>query len=146
VTTEDRFDLQRFVEAQRDVYAAVVEELRRGRKQRHWIWFIYPQIAGLGRSWTSQRYAIGSLAEAREYLAHPVLGSRLRECASLLLAAEPGRNADAILGGIDAVKVRSSMTLFLRAAPGEPRFQAVLDRFYGGEPDAATDALLGGRG
>src|SRR4051812_47799864 len=95
------FDLARFVDAQRDMYSAVVAELRAGRKQGHWIWFIFPQLAGLGRSAISERYAISGLDEARAYLAHPVLGSRLRECAGLLLGAPANRSADAILGGID---------------------------------------------
>src|SRR3954469_24266703 len=111
------FDLERFVQAQEGVYAGVVDELRRGRKTGHWIWFVFPQIAGLGRSETSRRYAIGSLDEARAYLAHPALGSRLRECAGLLVAADAGRTAAQILGELDALKVRSSMSLFHRADP-----------------------------
>jgi uncharacterized protein (DUF1810 family) len=134
--------LERFVEAQRDVYPGVLEELRRGDKSGHWIWFIFPQIAGLGRSATSMAFAIGSLDEARAYLDHPVLGGRLRECASILAAFE-GRSAVDIFGSLDALKVRSSMTLFHRAAPEEPTFTRVLDRFYGGLPDEATDELLG---
>ena len=136
------FDLDRFVAAQADTWDGVVAELGRGRKTGHWIWFIFPQVAGLGRSSMSQLYAIESLSEARAYLAHPVLGPRLRECASLVLAV-PGRTAVEILGGIDAVKLRSSMTLFHRAAPDEPLFGAVLDRFFGGVADPATDGLLG---
>jgi uncharacterized protein (DUF1810 family) len=135
-------DLERFVRAQEGVYPEVVDELRRGRKSGHWIWFIFPQVAGLGRSVTSQHYAIASLAEAQAYLAHPVLGARLRECASLVLAV-PGRSADEILGELDAMKVRSSMTLFHRAAPDEPLFGQVLERFFGGIADAATDDRLG---
>jgi uncharacterized protein (DUF1810 family) len=134
-------DLQRFVEAQAPVYDRVLDELRAGRKESHWMWFVFPQLAGLGRSAMAQRYAIGSLDEARAYLAHPVLGARLRECAGLLLATR-GRSAEAILGPIDALKLRSSMTLFGRAAPGEVLFGEVLERFYGGVPDAATEALL----
>ena len=134
-------DLDRFLVEQRHVYASVLEELRRGRKTGHWIWFIFPQLAGLGRSQMSRDFAIGSLGEARAYLAHSVLGSRLRECAGLLLASK-GRSADGILGEIDAVKVRSCMTLFHRAAPDEPIFSQVLDRFYGGVADPATDELL----
>jgi uncharacterized protein (DUF1810 family) len=137
----DPYELERFVDAQRDVYDGVLAELRRGRKEGHWIWFIFPQIAGLGRSFTSQRYAIGSLAEARAYLAHPVLGARLRECAQLLLAIS-GRSANEILGPPDDKKVRSSMTLFHRTAPDEALFTQVLDRYYDGLPDPATDALL----
>jgi uncharacterized protein (DUF1810 family) len=136
------FDLERFVTAQAGVYEGVVAELRAGRKVGHWIWFIFPQIAGLGRSAMSERYAIRSLDEARGYLAHPVLGPRLRECARLLLAAPAHRSAVDILGEIDAMKVRSSMTLFHRADPEDPVPQAILDRFYDALPDAATDARL----
>ncbi len=119
--SEDRFGLHRFVDAQEDgaIYARALGELRAGRKQSHWVWFVFPQIAGLGQSPMSQVYAIGSLAEARAYLAHPALGPRLREACAALLAAEPSRSAEQILGGIDAIKVRSSMTLFHRAAPEE---------------------------
>ena len=136
------FDLERFVQAQVGVYDDALDELRRGRKAGHWIWFIFPQIAGLGFSEMSRRYSIASLEEAQAYLDHPVLGARIRECASLLLAVE-GRSADEILGQLDAMKVRSSMTLFHRAAPTHPLFAAVLDRFYGGQLDSATDRLLG---
>jgi uncharacterized protein (DUF1810 family) len=135
-------DLERFVAAQRDVYPSVLEELRRGRKAGHWIWFIFPQLAGLGRSATSQAFAIRSLEEARDYLADPLLGARLRECASIVAALER-RSAVEIFGPLDAMKVRSSMTLFMRAAPDEPVFALVLDRFYDGLPDDATEALLG---
>ena len=135
------FDLGRFVSAQEGVYTGVLEELRGGRKDSHWIWFIFPQIAGLGSSWISQQYSIISLDEARAYLADPVLGARLRECAGVLLAAK-GRTADEILGSLDAMKVRSCMTLFHRAAPDEPLFQQILDRFYGGVPDVLTEARL----
>jgi uncharacterized protein (DUF1810 family) len=134
-------DLERFVREQERDYDHVLAELRRGRKTGHWIWFIFPQIAGLGRSAMSQHFAIASLDEARAYLAHPLLGARLRECARLLLAVE-GRSADEIFGALDAMKVRSSMTLFHRAAPGEADFRLVLDRFYGGVPDPATDERL----
>ncbi len=138
------FDLERFVVAQQQVYEGALRELQTGRKVGHWIWFVFPQIAGLGRSPMSHTYAIGSLEEAAAYLAHPVLGPRLRECATALLAV-PGRSAEQILGGIDAMKVRSSMTLFHRAAPEDPVFRAVLDRFYDGRPDPATDSSLGRR-
>lgn len=141
--TPASFDLERFVHAQLGVYDGVVGELRAGRKTGHWIWYVFPQVAGLGRSPVSQQYAIGSLAEARAYLAHPVLGTRLRECARLLLAAPAARSAASILGELDAMKVRSSMTLFHRAAPDEPLFAEVLARYYGGVPDPATDARLG---
>jgi uncharacterized protein (DUF1810 family) len=134
-------DLDRFINAQDAVYERVCEELRSGRKRSHWMWFVFPQVEGLGSSEMSQRYAIHSLDEARAYLAHPVLGARLRECAGLLLAAGAG-TAEAIVGHIDARKLRSSMTLFHRAAPDDALFRQVLERFYGGLPDAATDAFL----
>lgn len=134
-------DLDRFVVAQERVYAGALDELRRGRKMGHWIWFIFPQVAGLGYSDMSRRYAIASLDEARAYLAHPLLGARLRECASALLATTQG-TAEDILGATDALKVRSSMTLFHRVASDEPLFAQVLDRFYDGVPDAATHARL----
>jgi uncharacterized protein (DUF1810 family) len=136
-------DLDRFLAAQQGAYAGALEELRQGRKTGHWIWFVFPQLAGLGRSELSRYYAITSLDEARAYLVHPVLGTRLRECAAAVLATE-GRTAVEIFGSIDAVKVRSCMTLFGRAAPSEPLFAAVLDRLYGGRPDETTDALLDG--
>jgi uncharacterized protein (DUF1810 family) len=138
------FDLERFVEAQDrgGTYEAALRELRGGRKRSHWMWFVFPQIAGLGRSPTAQHFAIESLAEARAYLEHPVLGPRLREAAAALLEVS-GRSASDILGGIDALKLRSSMTLFLRAAPSEPVFGEVLDRYFAGAADPATDRLLG---
>ena len=134
-------DLDRFVNAQQGIYDGVLDELRHGRKTGHWMWFVFPQIAGLGRSAMSEQYAIESLEEARAYLAHPLLGPRLRECAEAVLSVQ-GRTAEEILGSIDAVKLRSSMTLFHRAAPDEPVYQEVLDRYHGGRPDGATDALL----
>jgi len=134
-------DLDRFVNAQQGIYDGVLDELRHGRKTGHWMWFVFPQIAGLGRSAMSEQYAIESLEEARAYLAHPLLGPRLRECAETVLSVQ-GRTAEEILGSIDAVKLRSSMTLFHRAAPDEPVYQEVLDRYHGGRPDGATDALL----
>jgi uncharacterized protein (DUF1810 family) len=136
------YDLDRFLLEQQDVYDGVLGELRRGRKTGHWIWFIFPQVAGLGYSPMSQRFAIASLDEARAYLAHPVLGARLRDCAGVLLATR-GRTAQEILGSTDAMKLRSCMTLFQRAAPDEPVFAQVLDRYYGGVADDATDARLG---
>ena len=135
-------DLDRFVSAQEGVYAGAIDELRRGRKVGHWIWFIFPQVAGLGYSAMSQRYAISSLDEARAYLAHPVLGPRLRECAEAVLATT-GRTALEIFGSIDAMKLRSSMTLFHRAAPDEPVFAQMLQRFFDNRADDATDARLG---
>lgn len=135
------FDLQRFVDAQRPAYENAVRELRAGRKTGHWIWYVFPQIAGLGRSETSAFYAIASLDEARAYLDHPVLGPRLRECARVLLEAPPA-SLEAIVGSLDAMKVRSSMTLFHRAAPDEVLFRDVLERHCGGVVDAATDRVL----
>lgn len=139
----DPFDLERFVSAQQGGYEGIVRELRAACKTGHWMWFVFPQVAGLGMTSMSQRYAIRSLEEARAYLAHPVLGPRLRECASAVLAAPAGATAESIFGGIDAMKLRSSMTLFLRAVPGERLWQDVLDRFYGGLADHRTDELLG---
>ena len=136
------YDLDRFLVAQEHVYDGVLEELRRGRKTGHWIWFIFPQVAGLGPSAMSQHFAINSLNEARAYLAHPVLGTRLRECAGVVLATK-GSTAEEIFGSTDAMKLRSCMTLFHRAAPDEPVFVQVLDRYYGGVADEATDARLG---
>jgi uncharacterized protein (DUF1810 family) len=133
--------LQRFLDAQDGVYERALGELRAGRKTSHWMWFVFPQIHGLGFSAMSQRYAIISLAEARAYLADPVLGSRLRECAAAMIEAND-RSAEQILGGIDAQKLRSSMTLFHRAAPDEPLFRAVLDTYYAGQLDPATEDLL----
>jgi uncharacterized protein (DUF1810 family) len=136
------YDLDRFLVAQEPVYDGVLDELRRGRKTGHWIWFIFPQIAGLGYSAMSQHFAIASLDEARAYLAQPVLGARLRECAGVVLATR-ARTAVEILGSTDAMKLRSCMTLFHRAAPDEPVFAQVLDRYYGGVTDEATEARLG---
>jgi uncharacterized protein (DUF1810 family) len=136
------YDLERFLVAQAGVYDGVLEELRRGRKSGHWIWFIFPQIAGLGYSPMSQHFAIASLDEARAYLAEPVLGARLRECAGVVLAIR-GRTAGEIFGSTDALKLRSCMTLFHRAGPDEAVFAQVLERYYGGIADEATDARLG---
>lgn len=133
--------LDRFLAAQGNVYEGVLLELRGGRKTGHWMWFIFPQVAGLGSSPTSRFYAIPSLDQARAYLAHPVLGGRLRECAGLVLAID-GRTAEQVFGGIDAMKLRSSMTLFQRAAPDEVMFARVLERYFGGVPDPATDRLI----
>jgi uncharacterized protein (DUF1810 family) len=129
--------LERFVAAQDPVWGRVRAELAAGAKRSHWMWFVFPQIAGLGFSAMSQRYAIADLDEARAYLAHPVLGARLREATDLMLGHAP-TPAEAILGGIDAVKFRSSMTLFRSAAPEEPRFGRALELFYGGSPDPRT--------
>ena len=134
---DDSHDLQRFVDAQAPVFEAVVAELSAGRKRSHWMWFVFPQIAGLGFSPTAQRYALKSLAEAKAYLAHPLLGDRLRRCTDLLLALE-GKGITAILGSPDDMKFRSCMTLFGRAAPDEPRFRLALERYFEGVPDPAT--------
>ena len=138
----DPYDLARFVAAQDagGTYDRAVAELRRGRKQSHWMWFVFPQISGLGQSPTSRRFAISSLEEARAYLAHPVLGLRLAECARILQQA-PEHDAARVFGGLDAQILRSSMTLFARAAPAEASFGAVLDTYFGGEPDPATDRI-----
>ncbi|MCK1743273.1 DUF1810 domain-containing protein [Bradyrhizobium sp. 139] len=136
----DPFDLERFVRAQDPVYRDVQGELTRGRKQSHWMWFVFPQVSGLGFSAMSQRYAIGSRAEAGAYLAHPVLGPRLTECTTLMLAVK-GRTINAILGAPDDAKFRSSMTLF-GAVAGEPVFEQALARFFAGEPDQATLDIL----
>ena len=133
--------LERFHWAQADVIDQVRRELQAGHKTSHWMWFIFPQAAGLGRSATARQYAISSMAETRAYLADPVLGPRLRECCEVLLTLV-GRGAEEILGGIDAIKLRSSMTLFLRADPEEAVFRQVVEAFLGGQPDERTDALL----
>lgn len=136
--------MARFVAAQDagGTYARAVGELRAGRKTTHWIWFVFPQLAGLGQSPMSRRYAIASLDEARAYLGHPVLGPRLVECASVVAGlAGAGLGAEAVLGELDATKLRSSMTLFHRADPGEAIFARVLDGWFGGV-DPATDRLL----
>ena len=138
----DPFDLERFVDAQAPVYASVVAELRRGRKQSHWMWFIFPQFAGLGFSAMAQRFAIRSREEAVAYLGHGVLGPRLRECTALVNAVE-GRTIHDILGSPDDLKFHSSMTLFA-AVSSEPQFAASITKFYGGTPDQKTLALLGG--
>lgn len=140
---DDPYDLERFVTAQNagSTYERAVEELRRGRKTSHWMWFVFPQVAGLGYSHMSRKYAISSPEEARAYLRHPVLGPRLRECAAIV-AGSAAKTAREIFGDIDTMKLRSSMTLFLRADPAEPVFQRVLDRYFDGRPDAATDRLL----
>jgi uncharacterized protein (DUF1810 family) len=137
------FDLARFVAAQDGggTYERALAELRAGRKTSHWMWFVFPQIEGLGRSATAREYAISSLEEARAYLEHPVLGPRLRECADALLGLETG-DPVVVMGSIDAIKLRSSITLFARADPAEERFPGVLRKFYGGAEDEATLARL----
>ena len=143
MNTEDPFDLQRFVAAQDagGTYEQAAAELRGGRKASHWMWFVFPQIAGLGYSPMSQTYAITSLEEARAYLAHPVLGARLIECATILVGL-PGRTAEQIFGEVDALKLRSCITLFMHAAPGEPVFRRVLDQYFDGIPDSATEQRI----
>jgi len=137
--TGDIFDLKRFVSAQESVYAGICDELRRGRKTSHWMWFIFPQIAGLGFSAMSQKYAISGLDEARAYLAHPVLGPRLIECTRLVGAS--GRSVAEIFGSPDDVKFRSSMTLFAKAQ-GEGVFSEAIETYCGGRMDEATLARI----
>ncbi|MEC5190039.1 MULTISPECIES: DUF1810 domain-containing protein [unclassified Arthrobacter] len=140
----DPYRLDRFVTAQNSggTYRRALEELRGGSKRTHWMWFVFPQIAGLGQSATARKYAVASLDEAKAYLQHPVLGPRLLECARAVEGVR-GRTAEQIFGGIDERKLHSSMTLFLRADAGERVFQEVLAEYFGGRPDAATDRLLG---
>ena len=135
------FKLDRFVAAQDPVYSTILAELRTGRKRSHWMWFVFPQIEGLGSSEVARRFAIGSADEAAAYLAHPVLGPRLRECAKLVLAVD-GHEIGEILDSPDDRKFHSSMTLFADVAPDEAIFQACLDKYFDGEPDAATMARL----
>jgi uncharacterized protein (DUF1810 family) len=140
---DDEYDLERFVRAQDDggTYDSAVAELERGRKTSHWMWFVFPQIAGLGVSSTSRYYALPSVDAARAYLRHPVLGPRLLEC-SRIVAAIPDRSAEQVFGGIDAQKLHSCMTLFARAAPVEPVFSSVLERYFDGRSDPGTDARI----
>jgi uncharacterized protein (DUF1810 family)/uncharacterized protein YndB with AHSA1/START domain len=141
--TPEASALDRFVAAQDSggTYTRAVGELRAGRKETHWMWFVFPQISGLGHSSTAKRFALASITEARASLAHPVLGPRLLECA-IIVAETPGASAEDVFGPVDAMKLRSSMTLFMRANPDHTVFQRVLDRFFGGIPDPATDRLL----
>jgi uncharacterized protein (DUF1810 family) len=136
-------DLERFVAAQDagGTYERALAELAGARKVSHWMWFVFPQVAGLGHSSTSHRYAITSLAEARSYLEHPLLGARLREAAAALLALS-GPSAEDVLGPIDAQKLRSSMTLFMRADPTETLFGQLIERYFAGEADPVTDEML----
>jgi uncharacterized protein (DUF1810 family) len=140
---DDPYDLQRFVAAQDagGTYDRATAELRGGRKTSHWMWFIFPQIAGLGYSPTARTYAITSLAEARAYLAHPVLGPRLLECAEILTRL-PGRTAEQIFGEVDALKLRSCVTLFIHAAPAQPVFREILDQYFDAVPDSATEQRI----
>jgi uncharacterized protein (DUF1810 family) len=139
----DAFDLQRFVDAQDSggTWEQALAELRAGSKRSHWMWFVFPQVAGLGRSPTAQHFAVSGLAEARAYLAHPVLGPRLVEAARALTGLTGG-DAARVLGPVDALKLRSSMTLFAAADPGQPVFAQVLDQYFAGEPDEATTRRL----
>lgn len=139
MTVDDPYDLERFVAAQddADVFSHAIDELRRGHKASHWMWFVFPQIAGLGHSAMASRFAISSLEEAQAYVRHPILGHRLIECASIVADAE-GRTAEEIFGGVDAVKLRSSMTLFIKAAPDDVVFQQVLDKYFAGVADPIT--------
>lgn len=140
---DDEYRLGRFVSAQDsgDGYPAVLAELRAGRKVGHWMWYVFPQIAGLGRSPTTRQYAIGTLDEARAYLDHPVLRMRLLDAVQALLSVE-GRSITAILGQIDAMKLRSSMTLFAAADPDEPTFGQILEQYFHGHPDDLTTGKL----
>ena len=137
----DPYDLQRFVDAQEPVYDDVLAELAAGRKRSHWMWFVFPQLRGLGRSAMADRYGLASLAEARAFALHPLLGARLRQCLALLLAGVSD-DARAIFGAVDALKLHSSLTLMARAAPEEPIFRQALGRFYAGAEDPATLRLL----
>ncbi|KRE78619.1 DUF1810 domain-containing protein [Arthrobacter sp. Soil763] len=141
---DDPFELSRFVDAQESggTYVQALSELKAGSKRSHWMWFVFPQIAGLGQSATSRRFAISSVDEARAYLDHPVLGPRLLECCHAVLDVD-GRSAEQIFGAIDARKMLSSSTLFSLAAPDEPVFQKVLDKYFDGVPDPATYRILG---
>jgi uncharacterized protein (DUF1810 family) len=141
-STSDPFDLQRFVDAQARAYPDVLDELRAGRKRSHWIWFIFPQIAGLGSSPTAAKYAISSLDEARAYLRHDLLGSRLRECVRLVNAVQ-GRSIGEIFGSPDDMKVRSSMTLFAHATEDNQDFVELLEKYYDGQEDRLTLEQLG---
>jgi uncharacterized protein (DUF1810 family) len=142
-SADDPFDLDRFVAAQNDghVYERALRELEAGRKRTHWMWFVFPQIAGLGSSSMTRRYAISGADEARAYLAHPVLGPRLRACATAAAAIEAG-GIERAFGPIDTIKLRSSMTLFEAAVPSEPAFPLVLDRHFAGTRDTRTLELL----
>ena len=137
------FDLQRFVEAQNPVYDQVMQELQAGRKRSHWMWYVFPQLDGLGHSAMAERYALAGIDEARAYLAHPLLGPRLEACVTALLQ-HSDKSAREMLGSPDHLKLRSCLTLFTRAAPDNPLFQLALVQFYGGDQDALTLAMLQG--
>ena len=138
----EEYDLDRFLEAQEDAYDAALDELKAGRKRSHWIWFVFPQMAGLGHSPTAQHYGIRSLEEAQAYLAHPILGARLHECLKALQLVETN-DAREVFGDLDAMKFRSSLTLFAEADPGDAIIEAALDRWFGGTKDEKTLQLLG---
>jgi uncharacterized protein (DUF1810 family) len=133
--------LERYIKAQAPIYAQALAELTRGHKQSHWMWYVFPQFSGLGQSPMSQAYAVQSLQEAREYLSHPVLGARLRECCRVVMALE-GKSAHEIFRTPDDLKFRSSLTLFAQAAPEETLFRDLLEKYFGGEEDSATLELL----
>ena len=135
------FDLQRFVDAQGSCYSKALAELRDGRKRSHWMWFVFPQVTGLGKSSMASRYAISGEAEARAYLTHPILGARLEDCCRAILAL-PGNSPEAVFGRTDALKLRSSATLFAKAS-GELVFDEVLLKYFAGRPDRATIKILG---
>lgn len=141
---ENSPNLQRFLDAQEGAYSQALEEIQAGRKRSHWIWYIFPQLAGLGVSSAAKYYAIRDLREARDYLAHPVLRGRLLEVSEALLSLK-GSDPSRVMGFPDDLKLRSSMTLFLAAEPGNDTFKRVLEKFYGGEPDGRTLALLRGK-
>jgi uncharacterized protein (DUF1810 family) len=136
-SSNDQFDLQRFIDAQTPVFEQVISELRRGFKRTHWIWFIFPQIAGLGHSQMAKKFSLSSLAEAQAYIKHPLLGPRLRECTRLVNQVE-GRSIQQIFGYPDDLKFRSSMTLFAQATPDNALFQEALQKYFNGELDSQT--------
>jgi len=138
---DDPFNLQRFVDAQSQEFESVLLELRNGAKRGHWIWYIFPQLAGLGRGWNSDFFGISSRAEAEAYLKHPILGQRLRDCTAIVNSLE-GRSIDAIFGGIDSVKFRSSMTLFAAIGPDRQLFAHALEKYFSGKEDPLTLDVL----
>ena len=140
IDTQDPFQLARFVEAQESQFETAMSELKAGEKRSHWIWFVFPQLAGLGRSSTAQFYGIRSLLEARAFLAHPILGDRYRQAVEAMLDWADRKNAAEMLGEVDAMKLRSSLTLF-EAASGDPLFARAIDAFYGSADDATTNLL-----
>ena len=138
---DKKVDLERFIQAQKDAYAIALSEMKQGRKSSHWMWYIFPQLKGLGRSAQAQYYSLSGLDETVAYQQHPILGARLREISTALLELETDDSVK-VLGGIDALKLKSSMTLFNYAAPHEDIYHKVLDKFYAGEQDLATISLL----